>query len=146
MKIKLLFLVKLLFFSILFFILQPWLAKVYQFTLLLVCSLLLPPEQNEINLSYDSFVRTVPFLALMCATPRIGLAKRIFVMAGGMAVFVGIDVMSILLWGQTPGAGSTVAHLVSSQIWRTTGQWILPFLLWFLSVQKNIGELFKENT
>lgn len=142
MKVKLLFLLKLLVISLVLFLFLGWIEKGYQTTLLIVLSLLLPPDQSIVSLDYTSYLRLIPFLALILATPRIKLARRISVILIGITIFIVIDVASILAWGRLPTSQSTVAHLLFSQIWKTTGQWILPFLLWFIAVYKDIGKLF----
>ena len=142
MKVKLLFLLKLLVISLILFVFLGWIEKGYQIILLLVLSLLLPPDQTVVSLDYASYLRLIPFLTLMLATPRITVARRIVVILIGSTIFIVIDVASILAWGSFPNSQSTATHLIFSQIWKITGQWILPFLLWFIGVQKDIGELF----
>ena len=142
MKVKLLFLLKLLSISLVLFLCLRWIEKGYQIILLLILSLLLPPDQNAVSLDYASYLRLIPFMALMLATPRIKVARRVSVILIGLAIFIAIDVTSIRSWGNFPNSQSTAAHLIFSQIWKTTGQWILPFMLWFIAVYKNIGELF----
>ena len=142
MKLKLLFLLKLLVISLVLFVLLGWIEKGYQIILLLMLSLLLPHDQSVVSLDYASYLRIIPFLALMLATPRIRVTRRVIVILTGLAIFIMIDVASILAWGSYPNSQSTAAHLIFSQIWKTTGQWILPFLFWFIAVYKEIGELF----
>lgn len=145
MKVKLLFLLKLLLFSLVLFAFQGWIEKGYKLILLLICSLLLPPEQNAVRLEYASYVWMIPFLALMLATPRITVTRRISVILIGLVVFISIDIASILAWGRFPHSQSTAAHVISSQVWKTTGQWILPLLLWFIAIHRDIGELFSSS-
>ena len=142
MKVKLLFLHKLLVISLVLFICLGWIEKGYQIILLLVLSLLLPPDQSAVSLDYASYLRLIPFLALMLATPRIKVSRRMIVILVGLIIFIAIDIASILVWGSFPNSQSTATHLIFSQIWKTTGQWILPFLMWFIAIYKDIGELF----
>ena len=142
MKVKLLFLLKLLVISLVLFLLLGWIEKGYQITLLLILSLLLPPDQSAVSLDYASYLRIIPFLALMLATPLITIVRRVVIILIGLTIFVAIDVVSIMLWGSFPNSQSTASHLIFSQIWKTTGQWILPFLLWFIAIYKDIGGLF----
>lgn len=142
MKVKLLFLLKLLVISLALFLCLGWIEKGYQIALLLVLSLLLPPDQSAVSLDYASYLRLIPFLALMLATPKITVPRRVVVILIGLAIFITIDIASILVWGSFPNSQSTASHLIFSQIWKTTGQWILPFLLWFIAIYKDIGELF----
>jgi hypothetical protein len=148
MKTKLLFLGKLLGISLLLFVFIGWIEKGYQLILLFICSLLsllLSSHQRSVVLDYTSYLHIIPFLALMLATPRIKLARRAVIILFGLAVFIGIDIASILVWGGFPGRNSTVAHVIFSQIWKTTGQWILPPLFWFIAVHKDMGELFADD-
>ena len=142
MKIKLLFLLKLLVISAVLFTCLGWIEKGYQIVLLLVLSFLLPPDQGAVSLDYASYLRLIPFWALMLATPRINVSRRMIVILVGLTIFIAIDIASILAWGSFPNGQSTAAHLIFSQIWKTTGQWILPFLFWFIAVYKDVGELF----
>ena len=142
MKVKLLFLLKLLVISLVLFLCLGWIEKGYQVILLLVLSFLLPPDQSAVSLDYASYLRLIPFLALMLATPRIKVVRRLVVILIGLTIFIAIDVASILVWGSFPNSQSTASHLIFSQIWKTTGQWILPFLFWFIAVYKDIEELF----
>ena len=142
MKVKLLFLLKLLVISLVLFLCLGWIEKGYQTTLVLILSLLLPPDQSAVSLDYASYLRLIPFLALMLVTPSIQVARRVSVILIGLMIFFTIDVASILAWGSFPNSQSTATHLIFSQIWKTTGQWILPFLLWFVAIYKDIGDLF----
>jgi len=144
MKVKLLFLGKLLGISLVLFLFIGWIEKGYQGILLFVCSLLLHSSgQHSVALDYTSYRNTVPFLTLMLATPRIKLTRRITIILIGLAVFIFIDVTSILAWKNFPNPQTTtIPHLLFSQIWRTAGQWIFPLLFWFLAVYRDIGELF----
>ncbi len=142
MKVKLLFLFKLLVISLALFLCLGWIEKGYQILLLLALSVILPPDQSAVSLDYASYLRLIPFLALMLATPRVTIARRVVVILVGLIIFIAIDIASILTWGSFPSSQSTAAHLIFSQIWKTTGQWILPFLLWFIAVYRDIDELF----
>lgn len=143
MKVKLLFLGKLLVISLVLFMSIEWIERGYQGILLFICSLLHSSAQDMVVLDYTSYQHTIPFLTLMLATPRIKLSRRITIILIGLAVFIVIDIASILAWRNFPNPQTTtVAHLFFSQIWRTSGQWILPLLFWFLAVYRDIGELF----
>ena len=145
MKVKLLFLLKLLAISLVLFVFLGWIEKGYQLVVLIILSFFLPPDQSSVSLDYTSYLRLLPFLALMLATPGIQLGRRVSIITIGFILFLAIDIASILVWGSFPNAQSTVAHLLSSHIWKTTGQWVLPFLLWYIAVYKDIGKLFETN-
>lgn len=143
MKEKLLFLGKLLVISLVLFLFIGWIEKGYQGILHFICSLLHSSAQHMVVYDYTSYQHTLPFLTLMLATPRIKLTRRITIILIGLAVFILIDIASILAWGKFPNPQTTtIPHLLFGQIWRTGGQWILPLLLWFLAVYRDIGELF----
>lgn len=143
MKEKLLFLGKLLVISLVLFMFIGWIEKGYQGILRLLCSLLRPSDQHAVISDYTSYRHTLPFLTLMLATPRIKLARRTTIILIGLAVFILIDIVSILAWKNFPNPQTTtIAHLFFSQMWRTSGQWILPSLFWFIAVHKEMGELF----
>lgn len=147
MKTKLLFLSKLLGISLLLFAFIEWIEKGYQLILLIICSLcalLLSSRQQSVVLDYTSYLHIIPFLALMLATPGIKLIRRVVIILMGLAAFIAIDIASILVWGSFPGQKSTIAHIVFSQIWKTTGQWILPPLFWFIAVHKDMGRVFED--
>ncbi len=146
MKVKLLFLLKLLIISLVLFVFLGWIEKAYQVILLVILSFVASPDQSAVSLDYSSYLRLIPFLALMLATPRIKPARRVSIIFIGLAIFLVIDIASILVWGSFPNAQSTAAHLIFSHIWKTTGQWILPFLLWFIAVYKDIGEMFEARS
>jgi hypothetical protein len=141
-KVKLLFLLKLLGISLVLFVFLGWIEPGYQIILLFGLSFILPPDQSFVSLDYASYLRLIPFLALMLATPRIKVIRKVIVIIIGITIFIIIDIASILAWGNFPNSQSTAAHLIFSQIWKTTGQWILPFLFWFIAVYKDITELF----
>ena len=144
MKKKLLFLVKLLLISLLLFSCVSWIAKVYQFVLFAVCSLFVSGAQGGILLEYTSYLRIIPFLALMLATPGIAFSRRVIVTCAGLAVFIGIDAASVIAWGGFPTSQSGPAHVIFTLLWQTTGQWVLPFLFWFIAVYRNWGALFAD--
>ena len=144
MKKKLLFLLKLLLISLLLFSCISWIGKVYQLLLFFVCSLFVSETQRGLQLEYTSYLRIIPFLALMLATPGITFRRRIGVTCVGLAVFIGIDAASVIAWGGFPTRQSSPAHVIFTLIWQTTGQWILPFLFWFVAVYKNWGALFTD--
>ena len=110
MKAKLLFLLKLLVISLVLFIFLGWIQKGYQIILLLICSLLLPPDQSAVSLDYANYLRLIPFLALMLATPRITVARRVVVILVGLVIFISIDIVSIL------AGGASLAHNQQSLI------------------------------
>lgn len=142
MKVKLLFLLKLLGISLVLFVFLGWIEQGYQIILLLGLSFILPPDQSFVSLDYASYLRLIPFLALMLATPRIKVIRKVIVIITGITIFIIIDIASTLAWGSFPNSQSTAAHLIFSQIWKTTGQWILPFMLWFIAIYKDIEKLF----
>jgi hypothetical protein len=144
-KVKLLFLIKLLSISLVLFVFLEWIEKGYKFVLLLLCSILLPASQVTVSLDYASYSQIIPFLALMLATPKITITRKAVFILTGMTIYISIDMASILAWGSFPHSKSTIAHLICSQIWKITGQWILPPLLWFMAIDKDTDKLFWQS-
>ena len=145
MKAKLLFLLKLLVISLVLFSCVGWIGRVYQGILLQVCSLFIPAGQGTIPLDYISYLRIIPFLALMLATPGIEIRRRLAVILIGLTIFIGIDAVSNITWGGFPTRQSTAPHVIFSLVWKTTGQWVLPFLFWFVAVYKGFDEMFADS-
>lgn len=144
MKKKLLFLLRLLLISLLLFSCVDWIGRVYQAVLYQVTAPFLSSGEGAIRLDYISYLRIVPFLALMLATPGISIRRRSVLILLGMTVFMVFDAVSNMVWGGFPGKESTPIHVVFTLIWQVTGQWIFPFLFWFIAVYKNLGELFSD--
>ena len=136
MKNWLIFLARLLLISLLLFSLGDWIGMVYQMVLRQVCSCFLHPPQGTIRLEYTSYLRTIPFLALMLATPEIPLKRRLAIICAGLVTYLGMDTACNLTWGSFPTKGAGAGHALFTLVWQTTGQWILPFLFWAVAVNK----------
>ena len=146
MKTRLTFLVLLILLSLLLFLLRDWLALVYQTLLLLLCSLVLPAEQQSVNLGYESSLRLIPYFALLFATPGLVWKRRLMMTVVGLLIFIAIDMLIILVWQSPPAPFAhgqvSFAHLLSSLVWDMLGHWLLPFLLWLIAVHRQFGEVF----
>ncbi len=114
----------------------------YQAVLYQVTVPFLSSAQGAIRFDYISYLRIIPFLALMLATPGIPIHRRVIVILTGLTAFILLDAVSNMVWGGFPGKESTPAHVVFTLVWQVTGQWIFPFLFWFIAVYKDLGELF----
>jgi hypothetical protein len=132
----LIFLGKFLLISIVLFASVAWVGRCYQAVLGFLAAPFLPASRH-IVLEYTSYLRIIPFLALMLATPGIAAVRRIPIILAGVALFLAIDLAAILAWGGFPTRQSSAAHVVFTLVWQTVGQWILPFLLWLIAVNKS---------
>ena len=144
MKDLLKFLAKLILFSALLFTARDILLEISQFLLMGICSFIgmrITPEM----LPYDSSDKLIPFIALVLATPRIRIRKRLAVIALGFAVFFLMDVVSIILWVSPlttyKSIGISEIHLIYSNAWNLAGRWILPFVVWIVAARKEVGEM-----
>lgn len=149
MKPKVRFLLWALLISVVLFLLRDWIGAAYRTFLLLMLSALLPASQTSVALGYESSLRVIPYLALLLATPRLGLPRLLAMALGGVAVFVAIDLAMVLVWQAPPapeGQGRPeFAHLLTSLVWDMLGHWLLPFLLWFAAVCRQGGGLFTDS-
>lgn len=141
MKDILKFLAKLIFFSALLFVAWDIVLDISQFLLTWSCFLLgirVTPEMHP----YDSSEKLLTFVALILATPRIRIRKRIAVILVGFLLFFLMDLVSIILWiSPLTIYGSRLLsefHLVYSNAWNLAGRWILPFVFWVVAAQKEI--------
>lgn len=146
MKNAIKFLVKLLFFSVLLFLLKNVLAFVYQFLLLGACYLL-GMSFSAASLPYESAWRMIPLIALVLATPGLGVKKRGGVILLGFLIFLTLDLVSTLIWGALPSRidpDRYSSHIVYSLIWELFGHWIMPFIIWIAAAHKEIACVFRE--
>ncbi|WP_298036567.1 hypothetical protein [uncultured Desulfuromonas sp.] len=146
MRTKLLFAVKFLLVSLVLYLCKGWIMVAYEFVLLTACSVFLPSGHAGLASYYDSSFRTLPFLALVLATPKLSWRRRGGLLLTGVAVFWAIDLAGFLIWteppSRQPGQGASRAHILFSLAWETLGHWVLPYLLWFAGVHRQLGELF----
>ena len=96
-------------------------------------------------LPYDSSEKLIPLIALVLATPRLGIQKRAAVIAIGLLLFFLMDLVSIVLWiSPLATYNSTLLselHLFYSNTWNLAGRWILPFIIWIVAAKKEIAGL-----
>ena len=138
MRNKLLLAVWLILVSLMVFSCRQWLAAGYQSLLIIICSLLLPAARQTINLTYNSSVQILPFIVLMLATPAIVWQRRLLFSVLGLSAYLLIDLLCILCWPTGPGAGAGMVQLTASHAWLTLGQWVFPFLFWFMAVRDRL--------
>jgi len=143
-KINVLFLAKLLGFSLLLFACQKWVMMGYELILLLAM-FLLSKGSGPFPAYYDSAYRIIPFLALVLATPGLSPRRRLLSLLGGLSAFWAIDLLSFMVWGAPPsrglGDGASKAHYLYSLFWELAGHWVLPILLWIIAAHRQLGEL-----
>ena len=96
------------------------------------------------TLPYDSSTRLIPFIALMLATSRINMKRRITTILLGCVAFLLIDLSGIIIW-QTPptfkgNEESTLYHL-HFLTWELFGHWIMPLGIWIVAAKEEIVAL-----
>jgi hypothetical protein len=137
------FLAKLVFFSAVLFMARDIIATIYSFFLLGSCYLM-GIRFTQGTALYESSLRMIPFIALMLATPRLGIKKRAVVIALGFVLFLAIDLTSILIWRVPPSRtqiSGSKAHLLYSLIWELCGHWLLPLVIWVVAAKEEILQL-----
>lgn len=146
MKSVLLFLVKLLGFSLCLYAVHKPIMIAYEAVLLEVIfqfpnSALMPP-----GLYYDSSLWLIPTLSLVLATPRLTWRRRLVMVFFAVCLYWSLDLLSFFLWvtPPQPGVKTSEAHYLYSLVWSMTGQWALPFLVWLVAASRQIGEYFAD--
>ena len=133
MREKLLFIVKVLGYSLGLFILWHPISKVYRFFL-------------ELGLSYNyvlsekfPYVKSltlIPFISLIIATPKIKILKKAGIISIGVIVFLLIDFFAIKL-----GMDNVYKSPTAFATYRIV-KIFLPFLLWIVTCYPYLGGLF----
>lgn len=142
MKTIPLFLVKLLGISLLLYAVHKPLMMAYEFVLLgmifqFPASKMMPPGQY-----YDSSLWLIPTMALVLATPGLVWKRRVLMLALGIFSYWVLDFVSFFIWvtPPLPNVQTSDAHFLYSLVWKMTGQWVLPFLVWIVAAHKQVGE------
>ena len=143
MNVRLKFLFKVTVISALLYLVSDLLVMGYDLVLLQVYRLFRPQAWPQLlTQGYNSALRTIPFLALLLATPALPIKRRLSWLAGGVLVFVLLDAATTAIWGAPPSQNLSIAsthgHYTWSLIWDTTGHWLLPLLLWIVAAHREI--------
>ncbi|MDT8420512.1 MAG: hypothetical protein RQ754_08780 [Desulfuromonadales bacterium] len=144
MKNVLLFLAKLLGFSLLLYAAHKPLMMAYEFVLLgfifqFPTSALMPP-----GIYYDSSLWLIPTLALVLATPQLSWQRRVVMLLVAVCAYWALDLFSFFLWvtPPLPNVKASEAHYLYSLIWKMVGQWVMPFMVWLIAASRQVGEYF----
>ena len=148
MNVKLKFLLKVLGLSVILYLVGDLILLGYNFVLLQLYRIFWPLSWPEFLQGYNSALRTIPFIALLLATPGIPWKRRLAWLAGGLLVFMVVDMVSTATWGGPPSRERLVAtsksHYTWSLIWDTTGHWLLPLLLWLVAAHRQVRGMMVE--
>lgn len=142
MKKILLFLARLIIFSLLLVPLLPRFDLACRFVLVFITSLTLPTNEAMKAIPYVSSVKLYPFFVLVLATPRLAMGKRLTGIAGAILFYLVMDFCMILIWRGVPFIqipNPTLLHVIATNLWDMLGHWLLPFLFWFMVAYRQIG-------
>ena len=144
MKAVSLFLAKLLGFSLLLYAVHKPLMIAYEFVLLGVISRFPASELMPAGWYYDSSLWLIPSMALILATQQVSWRRRSIMLILGVCVYWALDLVSFFIWVTPPPPNVLVseAHYLYSLVWKMTGQWVLPFLLWMMAAHRQIDAFF----
>jgi hypothetical protein len=138
-KRPLLFLAKLLLFSLLLMPVFYWFDKGYFF--LIKAAHLRPLKQ----IAYVSSEALYPFFVLVLATPKLGIKKRVISIVAATVLAFMIDLTMIYVWGTFPFKQEpipTLGHIWAGNSWQMVMHWLLPILFWMVIAYRQIEELF----
>jgi hypothetical protein len=144
LKKILLFLIKLLSLSLLLYTFHKPLMMAYEYVLLSIIFLFPTSKLMPPGLYYDSSLWLIPSLALLLSTPGMSWQRRRLLLVIAIGTYWALDLVSFFLWLTPPQSNFQVseAHYLYSLVWKMTGQWALPFLLWIIAAKNQIGEFF----
>ncbi len=146
MKAKLLFLAKVLFFSIILFALwESTVAKWYFLSfnyVLPFLSQLFFGEQRQLIVSTHFFPYIIAFIALVLSTPKVRLIRRITIILAGTTIFLIFGYLTVVS-GITANAASRPGPLRT--LYETTPLF-LPFLFWIIFTHREVSDLFGIGT
>lgn len=149
MKKILLFLAKLILFSVLLVPLLRWFDLGCRFLLVLVTSGGTPTTDAMKYAPYVSSVKLYPFFALILATPALTVQKRLFGISMAILLYLCMDLLMVLIFKGMPFLqvpSPTLPHILATNGWDMLGHWLLPFLLWFMFAHRQITEFARAGT
>jgi hypothetical protein len=143
-KNVLLFLVKLLGFSLLLYAMHKPLMMAYEFVLLGIIFQFPASALMPAGMYYDSSLWLIPTLALVLASPQLSWKRRLVMLLVAVFAYWALDLCSFFLWVTPPLPNVNVsdAHYLYSLVWKMTGQWVLPFMVWLIAASRQVGEYF----
>lgn len=136
MKSIILFLGKVLLFSLLLLPAFPWLGEAYK-------SILQTRIADPGTIPFAGSRATAFFFALVLATPGLSFRKRCCGIVGAVFLYLLIDRLLIHLWGVLPYAEKpgVAAKEFYTQVYYMFMHWLLPVLLWLLVGLQEIEEM-----
>lgn len=144
MNSRLTFLLKVLIISCLLYLVEDLVVFGYNGLLSQLYRIFWPLSRPEFFSGYNSALRTIPYLALLLATPGIHWKHRMTWLACGIMVFMVTDMVSTAIWGGPPSRAHLVAtsraHYTFSLVWDTLGHWLLPLFLWIMAAHRQLRE------
>ncbi|MBJ6749133.1 hypothetical protein [Geomonas anaerohicana] len=134
MKTIMLFLGKLLLFSLLALPMVEWFDRAYQ-------SILQLGVADTGDIPFMSAHLLYLFFVLVLATPRLGLRRRVIGIAIGLLLYLLIDRLMISVWKALPYTqkpGPVPAKEFYTNVYYMVMHWMLPFLLWIVIAYRQI--------
>jgi hypothetical protein len=143
MKLKLRFLLKVLLYFLPLYLLQDAVAALYQLVLQSLGTLLFSLEAQQLNCNDACLLRVITYLALVMATPQLGLSRRLLVLLAGLTVFFCIDLTSVFFWPAAqplyPLDYDSFFLAASDSVWRQLSTFLLPVLVWIIVADRSFG-------
>ena len=134
MREKLLFIIKVIGYSLGLFILWHPISKVYGFFLDLGLSHYMLSEKFP----YIKSLTLIPFISLVIATPKIRILKKAGIISIGVAIFLVIDIFAVKSGMENVQRNPTA--FITYRIIKI----FLPFLLWIITSYPYLGGFFNS--
>ena len=145
MKKLSIFLLRLIFVSLLLDPVLPPFHQAYKFVLALITTASVPTVEIITAVPpYDSISNIYTYFILILGTPSIPIKKRVVGIVTGIAVFLTGDIFMTSVWTpfmQTPG--TSLLNMVIPYSWNFASHYLMPFLLWLAFAFKEIEQLFR---
>jgi len=146
-RLKLLFLAKVLGYSLGLFVLWNPISQAYIFILnelSVYLNPLRPMPTGSGEVLYKNSIYMIPFISLILATPKIPIVRRTGIIVIGMLVVLLIDFFSIQYVFYPEGKSSVYVKYLGF-IYQSL-KWLLPLLLWILPCYPYLGNLLNPQT
>ncbi len=116
----------------------------YQISVMMSYKMIGGPRFPANTLPYDSSTQLIPFIALVLATSRLSIKRRITTILLGSVAFLLMDLSGIILW-QTPptfsGNEESAIYRLHFLTLELFGHWILPLGIWIIAAKEEIVAL-----
>lgn len=140
MKPKLLFLAKVLVYSLGLFALWHPISQVYVFIL----KQLYPLPVGAEEFLYRNSIYVIPFISLILATPKIPIMRKTGIIVIGMIVVLLIDFFPIQYVFYPEGESSVYVKYLG--VIYLSFRWLLPLLLWIVPCYPYLGNLLNPRS